>query len=953
MKPLHRRGDLSRWNRAGLSRFRYVGGNAITHLESLRLAMVEALVDGKRQAGEKHLWTALETRIPAAENETPAEQQARWREQYFDERRDYAWEILRSFARAGHVLTEHLDAYANESFIGTASQWENVRRLVEMLDYHPAPPASAETALALLLKADQRGVVEAGLAVKNTPTDGSAPSIFETLHDLEAEPQLNELRAADWNRSQLPFYYAPHYTVFPLAAPVEEIAPGTVGVLLVEDQGAVMCGMQVTVSQVRDDRLILQGQAAPAALPSGLARHQMRLLLKPEFKRAPRLVGSNVVRVAPGHGLSVDDVIAWQEGGWRAARVEEQRGNYLRLSRTAPAQGTELFMTFRGEYQRIDGTRRIVLAAKGSDGRVEGALWSGSLSAIETATAEKTDATSGVVLYDYLNGYSYPYAYYLLSGPGKTWVQESQPQALVIDGDPGEFGAGDWVVLRSASGHSAAVITGLKESEKSFELQLSATVAEVVEVYGDFEIDLRPADADRNTLPVFETHPMLRSSTASYLTLERLPEALRIGRSLLVVGPDAAVAVTVKEIDSGLQRIKVSPAIPGSEPRAEEEVAAAPPAFARWHTRIYGNVVAAGHGETQNSKILGSGDASQKNQRFVLAVEAVSFVRDNLFPTGVRAALEVTVEQRRWTQLASLNEADAEDTCYCVRMNEDGTLTIEFGDGRHGRRLPTGSNNVRVAYRVGVGLGANLAAGSLAKLVKPHSLIKEVKQPLIASGGNEMESVAALRQNAPASVLALSRAVSLNDFRALAQANSSVWQAQASLLPGHGGARRQIDVVVVPTGGGPLGGLKADLQATLTQHALPGVNVIVSDYQSVLLDLAIRIRVNREAYEPDFVKEDVLAAVTDAFSLQQSTLGKSLFISQIMAVIESVEGVENADCVMNPGGFRDSSGVAVVPRQVLRGNDGTIKRVSLTPRQVMFIAPSLSVLTIEVSDYRL
>jgi len=33
--------DLSRWNRAGLRRFRYVDGNAATHLETLRRALAE------------------------------------------------------------------------------------------------------------------------------------------------------------------------------------------------------------------------------------------------------------------------------------------------------------------------------------------------------------------------------------------------------------------------------------------------------------------------------------------------------------------------------------------------------------------------------------------------------------------------------------------------------------------------------------------------------------------------------------------------------------------------------------------------------------------------------------------------------------------------------------------------------------------------------------------------
>ena len=58
-------------------------------------------------------------------------------------RREYAWEIMRAFARAAHVLLGHLDAYANEGYLRTATQWDNVRKLAAMVNYQPAPAASA------------------------------------------------------------------------------------------------------------------------------------------------------------------------------------------------------------------------------------------------------------------------------------------------------------------------------------------------------------------------------------------------------------------------------------------------------------------------------------------------------------------------------------------------------------------------------------------------------------------------------------------------------------------------------------------------------------------------------------------------------------------------------------------------------------------------------------------
>ena len=86
--------DLTRWNRAGLERFRYVDGNAVTFLEHLRKMEAEAFLG----ANGEQKWKALEVAFPADPNETVQAMHGRWIEQYHDHREDYAWEILRSLA---------------------------------------------------------------------------------------------------------------------------------------------------------------------------------------------------------------------------------------------------------------------------------------------------------------------------------------------------------------------------------------------------------------------------------------------------------------------------------------------------------------------------------------------------------------------------------------------------------------------------------------------------------------------------------------------------------------------------------------------------------------------------------------------------------------------------------------------------------------------------------------
>ncbi|MDH5551838.1 MAG: hypothetical protein OEX82_00740, partial [Nitrosomonas sp.] len=195
---------------------------------------------------------------------------------------------------------------------------------------------------------------------------------------------------------------------------------------------------------------------------------------------------------------------------------------------------------------------------------------------------------------------------------------------------------------------------------------------------------------------------------------------------------------------------------------------------------------------------------------------------------------------------------------------------------------------------------------------------------------------------------------SLRDFANLAQASSSVWQARAiRLLPPGLGRSDMIEVVVVPAGGGELGVLAESLQETLSLHALPGVQISISNYQSIMLDLDITMQIKTDEFDTDLVTEGVRQALIDSFALKQSRLGEALYRSQIIEVVERVEGVENCECRINNSGFRDAKGEIVQPRRVVIGNGDVIKRVSLDERQVIYIDEKLSKLIVIAQEYSL
>jgi hypothetical protein len=63
-------------------------------------------------------------------------------------------------------------------------------------------------------------------------------------------------------------------------------------------------------------------------------------------------------------------------------------------------------------------------------------------------------------------------------------------------------------------------------------------------------------------------------------------------------------------------------------------------------------------------------------------------------------AVSVTVAGERWRQVPDLGSAGPNDPFYELSLEDDGSMSIRFGDGRRGARPPAGEVLVRARYRV-------------------------------------------------------------------------------------------------------------------------------------------------------------------------------------------------------------------------------------------------------------
>jgi len=975
--------DLTRWNRAGLRRFRYVDGNAATYLEALRQELLARFTGwdmellGFKLASDdpKERQKALEEHFAQFGKD---HQQAL--DNYLklnDNRGSIALEMIRSFARAAHVLTEHLDAYANEGFIGTATQWENVRRLVHGLDYHPKPPASAMTHLVLHAKPGQSGLVARGLKTKHTPEEGS-PVTFETLEDIQVDSTLNALRLKDWD--------CPQETA-EVQGDGKLVLEGTIEGLNLSDPVIIQCkdGLllpcllkrigtegkntalyldlpsdsnknlgsrsDVIVHLKPAERLGIRTPSAeepeadthsvkesgaytplePRALKSG--KSSLVLSEDPVLSSGERLIeeGSYVfigkgnegvfrvvsevegrlINLIPGEDVGYAlDYLGKPEKLDKGKVVIIENLSETDLENITPAELEEMK---KNKLEGMTGTEFFIIDGKvtvlgdkrwlkdnGIDGDILACMGAGLYKPCKVSGAiqePNTKATELTLVNLDGTALNLSEVRQILLPPSENQWKWKIDNFVDITNDLLEvdivrrIDPGDLCVVACDKNFVAARVESVVETGAGrFDLRIAdrqpveqseGFIASQTVVYGKFKEQFRLGGTDVNEEGI---------SGESTLSLENAEVAknLKVGKPIVIEHEGTESG------QSFLASIKSVNALDGEEGASITLDSPLPEGYTTGGTIIRANIVLAGHGETQPERILGSGNAALSNQEFLFPVSDVSFVTDETQASGVRADIHVIVDGETWTQVSRFNQSRAADLHYVVRMTEEGYLRILFGDGINGRRLPTAENNVRIAWRMGSGTAGNLKAGTLKKLAHPHPRVEAIEQPFSCAGGNDMESVTSLRRNAPASLLTMERAVSVNDFALLAQSQSSVWSARAEQC-----GERVVRVIVVLADGGKLSehlSLSEDIKAFLLSRAIPGAQVILEDYVSEALSLDITLGIDSKRFDMSAVIAEVRKTLLQRFTLKNRAIGAPVYLSDIYQCVEAVRGIEYSVC---------------------------------------------------------
>lgn len=315
--------------------------------------------------------------------------------------------------------------------------------------------------------------------------------------------------------------------------------------------------------------------------------------------------------------------------------------------------------------------------------------------------------------------------------------------------------------------------------------------------------------------------------------------------------------------------------------------------YLRDKVTIYGNVVKATNGETR-SEVLGSGDGSRALQSFDLKQPPLTYVAAPN-PSGVDSTLRVYGNDVEWHEAADFVGLGRTDHQFITRTNDEGKTTVIFGNGQRGSRLPTGTANVRAVYRNGIGKAGNVQAKQISLLVSRPLGVKEVINPLRASGAADKETRDQARKNAPLMVTALDRLVSVQDYTDFTRTFAGIAKAAARRMSD--GERELVHVTIAGVDDAPIdpsSDLYRNLLKALRDYGDPDLPVKVDMRELLLLVISAKIYLQAD-YVWEKVVSEVRAQLLDAFSFDRRELGQDAMLSEVLAVMQAVRGVAYVD----------------------------------------------------------
>ena len=275
---------------------------------------------------------------------------------------------------------------------------------------------------------------------------------------------------------------------------------------------------------------------------------------------------------------------------------------------------------------------------------------------------------------------------------------------------------------------------------------------------------------------------------------------------------------------------------------------------------------------------------------------------------STRLRVVVNGQAETWQEALSWENVRPHERSY-VLSPESGQ--ISFGDGLHGRVPPDGAKISVLKYRIGGGAAGNVRADSL----KYHLGAQQVtiEQPFPAFGGQDAETLDQAKSRAMQWLNSPQRAVSLADFETLAKETPGAPVLRAHALADHdpalpyAPALGSVTVLILPKCANPLPEAGPDMLRAVDAYLQPRrtltTELHVTSPGFVTISVSAQLGPAAGANSAGLIPlaqsslNTFLDALHGGADGQGWPMGRDVYQSEIMAVLNNVPGVEYVDNV--------------------------------------------------------
>lgn len=290
-------------------------------------------------------------------------------------------------------------------------------------------------------------------------------------------------------------------------------------------------------------------------------------------------------------------------------------------------------------------------------------------------------------------------------------------------------------------------------------------------------------------------------------------------------------------------------------------------------------------GRLVNDEILGISDGAS-NQKFLLAhsgliLRSLGQVNKDII---LRTELGGIIDE--WVLQESLAFSREGQKDFMIEIDEEDRATIIFG------AIPAIGSLIKITYRVGGGLSGNVPADTIQTIVNAPQLallgatITNRRMPAV--GGADRESIEHAVQHAPSVFRTLKRAVTAEDYKALALNFKGVGKVRAEAANWN-----TVTLFVAPEGGGLVSDvLEANLLAYFEDKRPLSTIIEIQDVSYAQIFVTAEKVGVKSYYSREEIRAKVKTAVSHLLAFNNVDFGQSIYLSKFYEAIEAIEGVE-------------------------------------------------------------